>query len=496
MVSFGMLVIGWAMSFPFASLGSQVANQIALLLGSQVVGPLGLGAFALLICGVVAVFHLFRNRVGRAVTEIALSMAALIFASFILANPGAIVRNGFRIESQIIGTILSLGADTHAQAPTGNSASSTLDSLKALIVQADVSKPYDLIDWGAVLTGRCAAIRDEALNLGPWQDASAPRDTMRKAPECVRAADFNQTATPSRAFASAMNTGNAFISLGLLAVLALALLAAQIAAVGIMAISPLAIIAALFPGVMRSAFWRWWEAAKRSILVTLVAAAVLGFWAILMRAVMDKMAGQPLVYIFLAMLAMTITSVVIAIAGFRRVPQIARNMTKTLERKEGWVPSRKSHGGAFGLGLGVVGLGEAAALKSKVASLMPAGHQSRKIVKAVHSLSDEHRQLNEGWEPEGPYTGPDAPKGPGALSTTVYNPYGDGKWRPDAEHHVKAERVPPRTDNWTTPTVMEEAQNRLANPLRRPTITLPVQNPRKVERLALPVGGSTTDAPG
>lgn len=494
MVSVGLLVLSWAMSFPFASIGSKVANEVAGLLSTKVIGPIGLGHFALLICVVVAFFHLIRGRAGRAVTEIATALAALMFASFILANPGALLRGAFRVESQVVNTILSLGQDTQPTSVKGTTPSSTLDSLKAMVVQTDVAKPYDLIDWGKALTGRCAAIRDEALSLGPWGDANAPRETMKKAPECAAAAAFNENPTIGRAFAAGMDMLNAVFSLGLLVILALALLAAQIAAVGIMGIAPLAIIAAIFPNPIRSAFWRWWEAAKRVVLVTMVSAAVLGFWAILMRSVMDQMAGDPLFLIFLAMAAMTVFSIVVAIAGFRRVPQIARNMTKTLEGKPGWVESRKSHGGAFGLGLGVMGLSDVAAAKRKMASLMPSRHSdSKKLVGAVHSMAGEYRALHEGWEPLGPYTGPDAPRGPGALVPSD-GPWGDGRWHADAQH-VDAERVPPRTDNATTRATMDEAQNRLANPYTRPTIVLPETGNQKVLTVGqrtLPRGGPQT----
>src|SRR4029077_7442698 len=451
------------------------------------IGPLGLGWFALLVCGFVAVLHFFRGRAGKALTEVATSLVALMIASFIIGNPGAILRGAFHVESMVTSMFLSLGANTQ-QSPSTNP---TLAPLKQAVVQTTVAKPYDLINWGAILTGRCAAIRDEALSLGPWGDAAAPRDTMKQAPECAAAASFNETGSVNRAAAAFVDLLNAVVSTGLLALVALVSLLAQLGATGLLAIAVGAAIAAIFPGAIRSAAWRWVEAAARVQIVMVVAAFVLSFWAILVTAVLDQMAGSPLLIDFMVMTCMTVLSIILFLGAIRRAPHIARNMTKSFEGKPGWVESKKSHPGAFGLGLGVMGLGEAAEFQRKLHTLMP----NRKVVKAIKGLGNGKNGVGPGaGEEEFDPTAVPFPQGPGALSTTVYEPYGDGRWRQYAEY-VKTERVPGRAENCTTEYVMNEEQDRLANPLRRPTITLPVSNPRKIQAALTPGGSQTPPVP-
>src|SRR4029077_15615086 len=247
-------------------------------------------------------------------------------------------------------------------------------------------------------------------------------------------------------------------------------------ATGLLAIAVGAAIAAIFPGAIRSAAWRWLEAAARGQIVMVVAAFVLSFWAILVTAVLDQMAGSPLLIDFMVMTCMTVLSIILFLGAIRRAPHIARNMTKSFEGKPGWVESKKSHPGAFGLGLGVMGLGEAAEFQRKLHTLMP----NRKVVKAIKGLGNGKNGVGPGaGEEEFDPTAVPFPQGPGALSTTVWSPYGDGQWRRTDSVKVDAERGG-RTEHRTTRATMEAAQNPLANPYPRPTILLPERTNQKL----------------
>jgi hypothetical protein len=504
-VAGGLTLVTWAVSFPFVSIGSAVADDVSKAMLTKVIGPIGLGHLALGICGVAVAFHLLRERANRAVIEVATCMVALVFASFLLTNPGALLRSGFRVEQQLMATLLTMGqppAQTSVTVQSGTaSTDAALAPLKKSVLSADVQNPYDLIDWGAVLTGRCAAIRDEALALGPWGDASAPRDTMAKLPECQAAATWNGNSSLSKLAGGGFSIFNSLSTFALLAVMALALLVSELGACFLMALSPLAIVAACVPKV-RSGFARWAEGILRVILVTIVAAFFLSLWSLFMVALLDKLPpGTPLLLRFFVQACVTTMTIIAFVSALRRLPRVAHNVVKSMSKDEGYLSPAKSHGGTLGLGLGSLGMAEALGYRDKLSSLTP-NRNRRKLVGAIKGLKDGPKELDAGeeFDPAGvgfpPWT-------PGTDMELSGGPYGDNKWRSD---RVTAERVPPRTDNWTTPEVLREATLRLSNPLARPVIRLPESNPRKVvvplsvanaapSRRALPPAGSTSDAP-
>ena len=497
----GLFVITYAMGFPFEAIGGKIATSISSVLMTRIIGPLNLGRLGLALLALAAVFFLARRRPGRAATEVATAVVALVLATFIVGNPAGILRSGFRIESQLTGTFLSLSSPNPAP---GNE--NTLDAVKRVVVENDVSRPYYDVNWGSQLTGRCKAIAEEALSLGPWGQASAPRDTMMKAAECQGAARYNANATPLRLFTALFVLINAIVSTALLWLLGLVSLIAQLGSVGLLATAFAALILFLFPG-LRSIGFRWLEAAFRVLVVTVISSVILSAWALILTTVFEAMGDAPMWFRFLVEAVCSGLSIYLFISALKAAPRIARNMTKSVEGKEGWVPPRRSHGGAFGLGLGVGGMAEYEAVKGKLGTLgrfMPSGGSARKISgqeDATLPGADEHAAIQAGRGQKPDFEIVDAPRGPGQLSTTVYDPFGDGRWRPDAEH-VRADRVPPRADYWTTRAAMEEADRRLNGgpPQRRGLppggrYELPPSNPRKIvvegpqERSPEQVGG-------
>ena len=500
-VAAGLFVVTYAMGFPFEAVGGKIATSMSSVLMTRIIGPLNLGRFALAVLALAAVFFLARRRPGRAATEVATAVVALLLATFIVGNPAGILRSGFRIESELTGTFLSLSSPN-----PGPGNENTLDAVKRVVVENDVERPYYSVNWGSQLTGRCKAIAEEALSLGPWGQASAPRDTMMKAPECQGAARYNANASPLRLLTAVCVLLNALVSTVLLWLLGLVSLIAQLGSVGLLATGFAALICFIFPSPIRSLGFRWLEAAFRVLVVTVISSVILSAWALILTSVFEAMGDAPMWFRFLVEAACSGLSIYLFLSALKAAPRIARNMTKSAEGKEGWVPPRKSHGGAFGLGLGVGGLAEYEAIKGKLGRLgrfMPSG-SARKISgqeDATLPGSAEHAALQAGRIPKSGFEVVDAPRGPGELSTTVYDPFGDGKWRPDAEH-VRADRVSPRTDYWTSRAAMEEAERRLnGGPPERRGLPpggrygLPPSNPRKIvvegpdERSPESVGG-------
>lgn len=489
LVMAGLMVLTLAVKFPFAAIGAKVANEISNLLLTRIIMPIGLGRFALLLCAFVAAVYLFRGKAGKALKEVAGSMLALILAAFIIANPGAILRSMFKVEADLTGSLVSL-------AHTGSDTSSDpLAALKAAVVDITVARPYDLINWGAQLTGRCAAVRDEALALGPWGDADAPRQTMAKVPECQAAAAFNENPTLFRALSAVANLLNSVMSSALQILMGLVLLVAEIAEVGLLAVAVLAVVSAIMPGPLRSFAWRWVEAVFRALFVVMVSGALLAFWILMVTSLLDQMGSVAIFVRFLVMAAVTGFTIYLLVSALKRAPKVARNVVKSMEGKGGgWAESRTSHGGAFALGLGgSLGYAEMQAHTAKLRRMMPGGGQRKDFEDPGRwSLKGESDAVNALDPAKEPFDLVDAPKGPGALSTTVWA-QGDGKWR--AAQHVDAERVPGRTDNERTKEALRDAQRHLANPYARPVVRLPESNPQKV-LVALPAGGEgSPDAP-
>jgi predicted RNA-binding Zn-ribbon protein involved in translation (DUF1610 family) len=386
------------------------------------------------------------------------------------------------VDTSHSGIVSGLGGLTTSTAIPGTDGA--MGPLKKAVLSSEVQNPYDLLNWGAPLTGRCAAIRDEALSLGPWGTASAPRDTMAKAPECQAAATFNAEPSWQRVAGAGFAMLNATTGLILLVVLALAMLCGEFGAILAMGLAVFALLALIIPK-LRSLFWRWCEAMLRVILVVIVAGFALSIWSVVMVAVNDKLpAGTALAIRFGVQGVITLVTVFAFVACIRRLPTMAKSIVKGAEKQPGWMPPKASHGGAFGLGLGSTGLGEAKAMAGKVRSLMPTDAlRNKRLVRAIRSLAPEPNKELPKPAPGAPFdpTSVPYPSGPGALVLSD-GPYGDGRWYSD---RVTAERVPPRTDYASTWGVIEEAQRQLAGGGQRQLpvggrFNMPVENSRRV----------------
>jgi hypothetical protein len=350
LVAVGLWVISFAVSFPFASIGISVAGALSKVLETKLVAGIGLGYFAVLLAAFVTGWHLIRGRSDHAAREFCTFVVVMVLAGFLLANPAGILHSEFNFYKQLTGTMMSLGQPQ--QASLGSDPQADITALKASIVSALVAKPYDLIDWGSALTGRCAAIRNELLAYGPWGDSDTPRDVMKQASECQGAATFNENPSLGRMANAALTLILALVALGLLAFMAFALLVGQFAATGLIAVTPLAVLAALIPKV-RALAWRWIEGHLRAVLVVLSVSFLLSFWSLLMTAVLGELQAAPIIEQFLALVVGTVTVLMVFLATLRRIPHSAKAISAHMEGGKSWAPPLKPHGSStLGLGLG------------------------------------------------------------------------------------------------------------------------------------------------
>lgn len=358
--SAGLWLISWAYSFNFAHSGSLIVGQIDSLLQTRIIGPLGLGQLAITIVGFVVAFNLIFRRAHKAMSEVAVTILVLILGSFLLADPAHLVRSTLKAEQGANSMLLGL-ADP---APTSSGTSTdALTPLKRVVIDTLVKSPHERLDWSQHLTGRCAAIRDELVASGPWNDSDTPRNVMRQAPECRAFADFNEAPTFWRALGAAGYLCVSIVSLFLLALMSLVVGSAQWLLIFLTSITRLAVLVALIPKV-RAAAAKWWEGILKTIFVTLTVSFLLAYWSIAIQSVLRVEASAALIAQAVDSLIVAIAMIVILRRAIHGSASLAHGMAKGIGGKDSWLQHKPPMKTGADLGLAAAGVYELSRIRN------------------------------------------------------------------------------------------------------------------------------------
>jgi hypothetical protein len=153
--------------------------------------------------------------------------------------------------------------------------------------------PYDLLNWGGLLSGPCASVRDAILADGPHGSDNGPREAMRAA-GCAAQADFNANPGADRLAAALLTLFVSAATVVLLALIAATVVAAQLVGVGLVAVSPFAFVGGILPGSGRQLLWRWLAAALRAVVAIVAMSLFLSLLLLTLSALLEATEGRAL----------------------------------------------------------------------------------------------------------------------------------------------------------------------------------------------------------
>lgn len=366
-VGVGLWIVKQAYSFGVGALLAEPAGRLAETLDARLVGPLRLVDLALFVAVAVGGWQALRGRLARGAGEVAVSLAVLAVAGVVLARPVAVYEGGVRVAAGLSAAVLELAATDGAGAVTAADVADAEVAAGALpwtvetpalgpltdgLTDAFVAGPYDLLNWGQRLDGRCAQARDRILAEGPHGTDNRPRDLMRATPGCQHHAEWNARPTMSRLLGAGLTAVSAGVVVVVVVLIAAAVIVAQLVGVGLVAAVPLAVPAGVLPGGGRQLLWRWLGAGLGTVAVVVGMAGVLTVMIAGAGALLDGSDGS--------LLGRFVLLGLLAAAGLvlrRRVLAAARSLGSHLARRlEGAQVGGTSGGGVMGPPAAAAGL--------------------------------------------------------------------------------------------------------------------------------------------
>ena len=292
-------LVGWSYGFGiYDRLGGQ-AITIANTYQRNLIGPLGLSDLAWFAAMAWAGFAALRGKLTMAAGELLMSLVFAVLAGIFLANPGGYLQGLFDTMGSTSGAIFAT-ANGDAPPANGHAADSVLHPLQAQIHSAFVEQPYDILNWGAPLTGRCATARDQILDDGPHGNDDAPRNVMTAA-GCDQAAKFNHDPNGTRLFGAVLTLIATLVMAVLIIPVALTVVVAQVVAIVLFSIAPFALLAAILPGSGRALAWAWIGAIGRVVVAVVGMSFLLSLLLLTEQAVLAGTAGASLIERFVLM---------------------------------------------------------------------------------------------------------------------------------------------------------------------------------------------------
>jgi hypothetical protein len=283
-IGIGIELLAWALEFRVAESLTPVAALLSRVYNTSLIGPLNLDELAWTVALFVGGWNIMKARFAEGARDIFLTFLIAIFGGFVLSNPEGYLEGTVTAAQNMSGAVLE-AVDGALSSSPAQDANAVRDRLGGVLRRSFVGEPYDLINWGAPLTGECAAARDEILAGGPWGDDDRPREIMR-ARGCEAAAEYNANPTDERAAASLTVAVASVMITVLMVMMALAVFVAQITLVALFSGASVVWVLALFPG-NRSVLWWWISRLVWAILVTFASMFLLSWAAITVTAVLD-----------------------------------------------------------------------------------------------------------------------------------------------------------------------------------------------------------------
>ncbi|HSK95943.1 MAG TPA: hypothetical protein VK891_04925, partial [Euzebyales bacterium] len=266
--AFGIWLVEWAYSFRIIEWSKAPAISVARRMSANIVGPMGLGDFAVFLAVFFSGYKILRRQTALGVSELVTSLVIAVLGAVLVANPGWLVNRLLPYFIDASGAILQLGTDSEVEGSSSESASTLVRPLVDGLFDKLIVQPYDLINFGDVLKPKCAAARDRHLRSKDWnyKDGKNIRDVLRDVDgtECDGAAKFNEDATVVRLGMALMSLLVACVVCVLLAMVAITVVGAQFVFLSTLALAPLWATLSIVPGTLRQVGLRGVYTAGRS----------------------------------------------------------------------------------------------------------------------------------------------------------------------------------------------------------------------------------------
>ncbi len=256
-VAVSVWLLAAATSFTLEDALGDTATTIADLLDTRFLGPMRIAHLGLVASALYMGWQFLRGRIGVGAGEYAISLVVLAVLIHVSTGPGfgAAVSATTHTAGGISGEIVTLAAGTDGTGEVG-------DRVGAALMAGFVRDPYDVINWGRLLSGTgCEAARNQALQAGPHGVDDYPRQLMEEA-GCHAEAEYNREASGGRLIGAILHVVVAIAALVLLLITALTLVVAKGMTLFLIALLPVALYAGLFPGAGQVRFatgFRHWN---------------------------------------------------------------------------------------------------------------------------------------------------------------------------------------------------------------------------------------------
>jgi hypothetical protein len=307
----------------------------------NLIGPLGLSELVWFAAVAWAGFAALKGKITMAAGELVLSFVCAVLAGIFLANPAGYLQGLFDTMGSTSGAIFAT-ANGDAPPENGVDADAVLAPLQAQIHSAFVEQPYDILNWGAPLSGQCATARDQILVDGPHGNDDEPRDAMDAA-GCTEASDFNHDPNGTRLFGAVLTLVAALVMAVLIILVAVTVVVAQVVAIVLFSVAPFALLAAVLPAGGRALAWAWLGALGRVVLAVVGMSFLLSLLLLTVQAMLAGTADSSLVERFalmnLTVIVMFLARKRILAGGHNIATQLAhRASTRRVggERTAGW----------------------------------------------------------------------------------------------------------------------------------------------------------------
>jgi TrbL/VirB6 plasmid conjugal transfer protein len=308
-----LATIAWA----FLTFRIQEYEFLSILVGEsyekQIVGPFRLEDIAFMaLIGYAAVTAL-RGRLAAAAGELAVALAALVLAAFLMANRGVYLHS--TAETMDAGTAALLAAGQGQDPERGDIAvEAAVDPLTRRLHEEFIQLPWEHANWGRQITDMAQRNPDGSIDYAGQRDPCARRvglilwvgdsddsgwgarymaegddDEVTDADRaCVAAAQYMSAATGQR-FLTVLVTTVVTISVAIVfGLCAVTLIVSKVLVLVLFAILPLAAAAVGLPGPNRRLAWGWVGALAQAFLAALGMSLVLAFFLLATKEVTER----------------------------------------------------------------------------------------------------------------------------------------------------------------------------------------------------------------
>jgi hypothetical protein len=276
----------WAYTFDitkYSDLGLDIGHDYEVHLTHNAAFRLEELAFLVLVAYVAIM--ILRRKGATAGGELAMSIALMALVGVLLANRGDYMRSIWDVMDRSSKDILVAGQGEDPATYEGD-ARKVLAEAEAEIHQVLVEDPYDFLNWGHRLDGKCAEARNEIVALGPWGDADEPREMMGEA-DCDREVEFNEVPNITRMLGAILMMVAAVLVALLLMSVALTVVLAKFVTLALFALLPFIALAVMLPAGGRRVAWLAGAVVLQAVLAVMGTSLVLSMLVMALRRLME-----------------------------------------------------------------------------------------------------------------------------------------------------------------------------------------------------------------